>query len=255
MIKRALEASMLIALAATLAGCQSTPYNGHGITFGCDGSGAGVVIQWGPSVRQGLREGGYKGVNSPYRWQTGAGVAVDHMSSPAYKRSAARGLANRISEHRAKHPDDPIYVGGLSAGCAVALYAIEQLPDSVNVDQVVLLSSSVSAGYDLSKVLRRVRGKVYAFTSSRDAVLSKLAATAGTADGRKVGTDISGLKGFRPPVGAGSATRALYAQKVQNVAWRPEFARYGHHGGHTNVTASRFVARYVAPLLKPATER
>ena len=93
MIKQSLVTIAMIGITAAVAGCQSTPYNGRGITFGCDGSGAGVVIKWGPSVRQGLRDGGYRGVNSPYRWQTGLGVAADHMSSPAYKRSAAKGLA------------------------------------------------------------------------------------------------------------------------------------------------------------------
>ncbi len=77
----------------TLVGCQSTPYNGRGIVLGCDGSGAGVVIRWGPSARKGLRDGGYEGVFSPYRWQTGLGVAADHMSSAQYKRSSAKLLA------------------------------------------------------------------------------------------------------------------------------------------------------------------
>ena len=252
MIRQWLVVFAMITLTAAVVGCGSTPYNGHGITMGCDGSGAGVVIQWGPSVRKGLRDGGYKGVHSPYRWQTGLGIAADHMSSPEYKRSAAKGLTRKIVEHHTKHPDDPIYVGGLSAGCAVTLYAIEQLPESVYVDQVVLLSSSVSATYDLSKVLRRVRGKLYAFTSPHDAVLTELVARVGTADRHSAGGGISGLQGFRPPPGADPTTRALYAAKVQNNAWRPEFARYGHHGGHTGVTASEFVARYVAPLLVPA---
>jgi hypothetical protein len=120
------------------------------------------------------------------------------------------------------------------------------------VDQVVLLSSSVSATYDLSKVLRRVRGKFYAFTSPHDAVLKGAVSGVGTADGRSVGGDISGLQGFRPPPGASAATRALYAEKVKNIAWTPEFKKYGHNGGHTDVTASRFIAHYVAPLFVPA---
>ncbi len=229
------------------SGCASD-YNGHGISYGCDGSGAGVVIRWGPSAQRGARAGGYEGIMQPYRWQTGAGFAVDHMSSPTYKRNVAKGLADKVAKHRSKYPDDPVYLGGLSAGCAVVIYALEQLPESVSVDQVFLLSSSVSADYDLTKALKHVRGKIYAFTSSRDTVLSGLAAKAGTADGRKVGTDISGIRGFRPPAGA---SRELY-RKVKNIAWRPEFAQYGHNGGHTDVVASKFVARYIAPLMKSA---
>ena len=236
---------------AGLTGCQSA-YNGHGIVYGCDGAGAGVVIRWGPSARRGLTDGGFQGIMEPYRWQTGMGFAVDHLSSPEYKRNVARGLADKVVAHAHEYPGDPIYLGGLSAGCAVVLYAIEQLPASVTLDQVVLMSSSVSADFDQSNVLPHVRGHVYAFTSSHDTILSELASKAGTADGKKVGSDISGLVGFRPPASASASLRAAYAAKVVNIAWRPEFSQYGHRGGHTDVVASPFVAKYVAPLLVPA---
>lgn len=231
----------LAALALLMTGCQQD-YNGNGIMYGCDGSGAGVIIRWGPSARKGMTDAGFKGIMQPYRWQTGAGFAVDHMSSPEYKRSAAKGLADKIAAHHRKYPGDPIYLGGLSAGCAVVLYALEELPDDVAVDQVVLLSPSVSADFDLAPALRRVRGRIYAFTSDRDAVLKDLAANFGTADGKRVGTDISGIRGFHGP----------YGGKVQNIPWRPEFAKYGHNGGHTDVVASAFVQKFVAPLVVPA---
>lgn len=232
----------LVAALVLLAGCQ-TEYNGHGIIYGCDGSGAGVVIRWGRSARQGMTDAGFRGIMQPYRWQTGAGFVVDHLSSPEYKRSAGKGLADKVADHQSRYPDDPIYLGGLSAGCAVVLYALEELPQNVTVDQVVLLSNSVSADFDLRRALPHVRGRIYNFTSERDAVLKDLAANFGTADGKHVGTAIAGLVGL----GGGR-----YGDKVQNIAWRPEFAQYGHHGGHTDVVAAPFVARYVAPLIVPA---
>ncbi len=236
-------------LSALVAGCQSD-YNGHGIMYGCDGSGAGVVIRWGPSARKGMVDAGFQGIMQPYRWQTGAGVVVDHTSSPAYKRGVAKGLADKVADHRRRFPDDPIYLAGLSAGCAVALYALEALPRDVSVDQVVLLSSSVSADYDLRSALVHVRGQIYNFTSDRDAVLGDLVSRVGTADGRQAGSDVSGLRGFHSSGGA--RTENAYGGKVRNIAWRPEFAQYGHHGGHTDVVASTFVTRFVAPLIVPA---
>ena len=131
--------AVIAALGLLLTGCQQE-YNGHGIMYGCDGSGAGVIIRWGPSARKGMTDAGFQGVMEPYRWQTGAGFAVDHMSSPAYKRDVAKGLAEKVAEHHRKYPDDPIYLAALSAGCAVVLYALEELPPDVSVDQVVLLS-------------------------------------------------------------------------------------------------------------------
>jgi hypothetical protein len=187
-----------------------------------------------------------------YRWQTGAGFAVDHLSSPEYKRGVAKGLAEKVVEHQRKYPDDPIYLSGLSAGCAVVLYALEELPSDVTVDQVILLSSSVSADFDLTAALQHVRGRIYAFTSDRDAVLADLAAKFGTSDGKKVGTDISGIRGFHEPGRAAQRGATAYGGKVQNIAWRPEFAKYGHNGGHTDAVASAFVEKFVAPLVVPA---
>ncbi len=249
-----LDRSMLVLGAGLVlvSGCASTSHNGHGILYGCDGSGAGVVIRWGRSANMGLRDGGYKGLIQPYRWQTGMGAVVDHMSGQNYKRRIAKGLAKQVADHRMRYPDDPIYLAGLSAGSAVVLYALEELPQNVAVDQVLLLSSSVSADYDLSEALQHVRGKLYAFTSQKDAVLNQLVSTVGTADGKSAGTDISGLRGFRAPSGTGASVQELYRSKVRNIAWRQEFAQYGHRGGHTHVTASAFVARYVAPLLVAA---
>jgi hypothetical protein len=240
----------VVLLAVLLTGCQSD-YNGHGIIYGCDGSGAGVLVRWGPSARKGMTDAGFPGVMQRYRWQTGGGVLVDHLSPPAYKRTVAKGLADQVAQHRSQYPEDPIYLAGLSAGCAVVLYALEQLPSSVTVDQVVLLSSSVSADYDLNPAVAHVRGRIYNFTSSRDSVLADLASRVGTADGKQTGSDISGLRGFHRP---GEAPMpSAYGGKVQNMAWRPEFAKYGHNGGHTDVVASPFIARFVAPLVVPAT--
>jgi len=236
-----------------ILGCGSSDYSGPGIIYGCDGSGAGVMLRWGPSANRGMRKAGYDGKIKPFRWQTGLGVVADHTSSNEYKRSAAKGLAKQIAEHRSKYPEDPVYVAGLSAGCAVVIYALEELPQSAWVDQVFLLSSSVSASYDLSRALQRVRGKVYAFTSPRDGVLKKLVAQVGTADRVHAGANISGLIGFRPPPGATATVRQAYSTKVQNIAWRREFAAYGHHGGHTDVVATDFIAKYVSPLMVPAS--
>lgn len=213
------------------------------------------MIKWGPSARRGLTRAGYNGLFGPFRWQTGLGVAADHTSPVAYKRAMGGRLANRIARHREEFPNDPVYVAGLSAGCAVVLYALEQLPAGVSVDQAVLLSSSVGSDFDLTAALGHVRGKLYATTSPHDAVLKDLVTMVGTADRESPGSDISGLSGFRPPNNAKERTRALYRDKVVHIAWRPEFERYGNKGGHTDVVAEDFVARYLAPLIEPAERR
>jgi hypothetical protein len=138
---------------------------------------------------------------------------------------------------------------GLSAGTAVLVYALEALPAGKQVDTVVVLSSSMAAGHDLTEALRHVRGKLYAFGSQHDPVLNAVIPMVGTADREFRLTDVAGLRGFHMPSDAGPETQSLYS-KVVNVLWRSEFARYGNLGTHTGATTPDFVARVITPLLK-----
>ena len=147
-----------------------------------------------------------------------------------------------------EHPARQVDLVGLSAGSAIAVFALEALPRAYSVETVVLLGSSVSAEYDLTAALRRVRRGVFVFTSDRDAVLRMLVPLSGTADGKRAGRKIAGLRGFRMPAGASDETQALYS-KVTNVRWEPGVAAAGEGAGHTGATRPRFVRRYIAPLL------
>jgi hypothetical protein len=111
-----------------------------------------------------------------------------------------------------------------------------------------MLSSSVSADYDLAQALRHVRGDMYVTTSPHDAVLAALAPAFGTADRKYVGPDIAGLHGFSMPPGAGLDTRRLYA-KIMNLAWDPALDHYGDYGGHTDTAKPEFVQHVIAPLV------
>ena len=113
---------------------------------------------------------------------------------------------------------------------------------------MVLLSSSVSADYDLAQALRHVRGDVYVTTSPNDSVLADLAPAFGTADRKYVGREIAGLEGFRMTPNADLQTRRLYA-KIMNLAWDPALDRFGDYGGHTDTTRPEFVRHVIAPLV------
>jgi len=244
---------VIVTVIGLQSACSTGPdYNGHGIIYGCDGSGAGIVLRWGPSARQGMVDAGYPGIFHPFRWQTGAGMAIDHMTSVGYKRWVASKLANQIMDHRARYPEDPIYIGAFSAGCAVAVYALEQLPEDVLIDQCVLLSSSVSASYDLTMALTRIRGKLYVTTSPHDEMLKRLVAAVGSADRERVGDRLSGIEGFTIPTGADEATREAYAKKVQTIPWSGQFIAYGNHGRHSDMAGREFIANVIAPLIVPA---
>jgi pimeloyl-ACP methyl ester carboxylesterase len=242
----------LLACAALPAACQSPAGNmearkPHGYIWYLDGAGGGgKVFNWAGGVRTGLLNAGYTGGGEIFGWNTGLGVGADQVVDDSYKRGKARELAAEIQEYRRQYPDAPTALIGLSAGTAVAVFTLEELPVSCPVDNVVLLGASVSADHDLTQALQRIRNQMYVFTSEKDAVLRFLVPISGTAD--RTVSPSAGLNGFQIPSGASPQTRELY-RKVSDVPWEPAFARKGDYGGHTDTVKASFVQAYIAPLL------
>lgn len=222
----------------------------RGYTYYLDGAGGGQPLRnWAGGVREGLLEAGYDGAGEMFTWETGLGVATDQTVSAEYKRSKARELSGRIQQYARDFPGRPINLIGLSAGSAVAVFTLEELPESCPVDNVILLGASISSDYDLVHALKRVRSKLYVFTSERDAVLAFLVPISGSADREDAGQQLAGLHGFKIPARATSEVRQLYSKVVQ-IPWRREFERDGNYGGHTDTVKAEFIRDHVARLLK-----
>jgi hypothetical protein len=221
----------------------------QGYVYYCDGAGGGGLMNWAGGLRDGLKNGGYPGAGEIFPWNTGRGVVADQEASVEYKRDKARQMAQSAAKYSREHPGAPVVFIGLSAGTTVAVFGLEEMPANTKVDNVVLCGASISSTYDLTRALRNLGGKMYVFTSEKDGVLGFLVPMAGTADRADGSVPSAGLRGFRiPSRGASSETRQLYAKVVQ-IPWRPEYARLGYAGGHTDVLSSPFVAAHIAPLI------
>lgn len=248
---------LLIISVSTLVGCSLPgPLPDHeervkrAYIYYLDGAGGGSPIRnWAQGLRQGLLDAGYRGSGEMFSWETGAGITADQISTSDYKRGKARELAAKIVEFKRLHPNVPVDIVGLSAGTAVATFALEALPRDVMVDTVIFFGASISADYNMSSALQHVSNKLYVFSSERDAVLNVAVKTVGTADRESSGASSAGLTGFVLPRGAGSATRALYAEKIKTIPWRRDFERTGNFGGHTDGVKATFVKEFVAPLI------
>lgn len=217
-----------------------------------DGAGGGgAIVSWAREFERGLRAADTKFDFENFAWQTGLGASADQAASVEYKRRKAQDLASRITAFHAGHPNVPIHLAGLSAGTAVVLYTLEALPDSCRVESVILVGSSVSAKYDLTRALQRVRDRMYVFTSQKDAVLNVLVPVTGTADREYTGREIAGLCGFKyvAPRAAGEKNPG---GTLVHIPWKPEFKKTGNHGGHTDFVKADFVRAEIAPLLVPS---
>lgn len=254
-MRKAFILSAVLLAGCTLVGCSQQhehrhELDQHGQVFYLDGAGGGgVLTNWGRGVKDGLDRAGYRGDFYNFPWHTGLGVAADQSADVAYKRGKAAVLAAEIDTYAKSHPGAPINIVGLSAGTAVAAFTLEALPADVKVDNVVLLGSSLSNHYDLTQALRHVKDRLYVFTSQNDAVLKFLVSAAGTADRQFCGACSAGLAGFHQPMNSDEGTKTQYA-KIETVDWKPEFAKHGNLGGHTDAVNAAFVVDHVAPLLK-----
>lgn len=246
-----LSAALLLSFGCASAVKHRRADHRFGVTYYLDGAGGGNTLSpWAGGVRKGLDLAGADGEFKLFRWNTGLGVPIDQAASVEYKRQKARKLAAEIRTYKHGHPNSPVNLVALSAGTAVAVFALEELAPEHSVNHVVLLGSSLSAHYDLSRALESVRGRFVVFTSPRDTVLSLLVPLAGTADREYCGACAAGLKGFHVPPGKAGDPRAIAAyNRVEQVDWREEFASAGNNGGHTDTVKPRFVSAYVAPIL------
>ena len=248
-------------LIASSIGCSSKPISDlkfradrkerltHGCVFYFDGAGGGTTkSNYAEGVVEGMLEAGYRGAGELVAWETGKGLVKDQDASVAYKRSKAKEGAASIQSYQKEHPGAPVGLLGFSAGTAEAIFALEVLPVTEPVDRVVLLGTSISRDYDMTEALKRVRNKLYIFTSTHDHMVGTMMKFSGTAD-RKFHDPGAGVKGFVLPAGASAATRQLYADKIVTIPYSEDFRKDGDKGHHFDNVKKEFIRDHVAPLL------
>jgi len=196
------------------------------------------------SVKDGLRDAGIEQRIETVDWGAPRLLFFLNFSTDSIHRDAEANLATKIKSCREKWPDARIDLVGHSAGCGVILGALSQLPESVHVTRVILLSPSVSPTYSLARALAHVAGTIEVFYSDRDTVfLSWRTGNFGTYDNVK--TKAAGNCGFDL-----SALTAAQRAKVVQHPFDPAWSSLGNDGGHFGPTSRKFVRQELAPLLE-----
>jgi pimeloyl-ACP methyl ester carboxylesterase len=183
----------------------------------------------------------------PVVWSHGWGRVVADETDFAHAQCEGQRLAERMVAYRRASPAGAIYVVAHSAGCAVAVAALEAAPPGV-VDRAVLLAPSLSADYDLRPALRRVCCGIDVFCSERDWFYLGLGTSIfGTTD--RHWSAASGRVGFRPAI-VTTEDIVLYG-KLRQHPWHACLAWTGNLGGHYGSHHPSFLRSYVLPLLDP----
>lgn len=206
--------------------------------------GIGGERWWDDRFVEALRQGGLDAETVVCNW-TGGAEPVKVLRAGERNRQRASEIARLIVERHRADPARRLYITAHSGGTAVAVWALEELPEDVMVEAVVLMAPALSPGYDLSRALRRVRTRMYVFSSPHDRLLldwgTRLVCTM---DGQQCRA--AGLYGFVMPPGA---DRRQYAKLDPQPYRREWLLRYGNFGGHLCTLRPQFARRYIAPLM------
>jgi pimeloyl-ACP methyl ester carboxylesterase len=193
----------------------------------------------------GLRDGGVKANFVICDWtDNDPGIAA--LQGYARNRLQAQRIADLILAHIAADPDSPIYLTAHSGGCGLAVWALEKLPSNVKVRTVLLIAPALSPGYDLTRSLHHVDGRMYAFSSTLDTVVLETGTRLfGTIDG--VQTAAAGFGGFVEPL----AADPLMYQKLIQRKYQSDWAKYNDFGNHIGAMSRPFAKAILAPLICP----
>jgi pimeloyl-ACP methyl ester carboxylesterase len=154
-------------------------------------------------VREGLYKAGIPYALVIFRWGTpipGLCMLID-QTDVARNRRQGEELASHLAAYQQKHPGKPIFLIGHSAGGGITVFALEslgRLPGANPIDGAFLLSSSLSADYDLADALRMTRRGIVNVSNSDDIVMLEAGThTFGNVDGGH--GDSAGRTGFDRP--------------------------------------------------------
>lgn len=187
------------------------------------------------SLVQGLIEGKVASRVKMFDW-TGEFRGILALGKRDHNRQQARILAREIEEIYQKNPEAHIILTAHSGGTGIAVWALEQLPDHIQIDTLVLLASALSPTYDLAPALKHVR-QAYSFYSPYDNwVLGTGTRMLGTID--RVKTDAAGYVGFR-----------FSHPKLRQIGYDPRWIHFGHSGDHVGMMDQRFASQILAPLI------
>jgi pimeloyl-ACP methyl ester carboxylesterase len=170
---------------------------------------------------------------------------ADHTDSE-WARERGKELAGVVLAQKQARPDLPVSLVGHSAGCFVVLVAAEQLPPDT-LERIVLLSPSVSSGYDVRTALRTTRNGMDVFYSRSDRVfLGAFTALTGTSDDASQNRP-AGRFGFEPTLQPGE--EGLFT-KLRQYEWNTTLEPTGNDGGHYGAYQPGHLRRFVLPLFQ-----
>ena len=176
------------------------------------------------------------------RWGTPF-FGILNLRASDHNREVAQSIASDIAAWRRENPDALLYLMGYSGGGGVVSLVLEELPDGVVIDRLLLIAPAISRGFDIERHARdHVREFVVNFASEKDLQVGLGTRWFGTIDRRY--EYAAGYDGFTTEFPA-----------LAQWHWREGDRSFGHRGNHIAYLSRRWQRRFLLPALDPDLSR
>jgi hypothetical protein len=246
----------ILILTAGAAGCQSGPIQAastvapvisHRYLVHLPGMAGWIDAD--TTLVQGLGDGNVADHLEIYDW-THPNWMIGAVRAYAHNRAEAHKIADGIAAKLREQPDAQIVLTSWSAGGAVTIWALEDLPEGVQVQSALLVEPAVDPDHDLTMALRHIRGHLFVTHSGGDFFMLGIGTIlVGTSDDG-VHTVAAGDGGFRKPP---NADEGQY-RKLVEIPYRSDWIKYGDYGGHAGPLGRKFAKEILGPILASDAE-
>lgn len=155
---------------------------------------------------------------------------------------AQRVAADIAAEYRA-NPQVPIYLMGYSGGGGVAALILEELPEDVTIDRVLLIAPAISAEFAIDRyAAESVSDFVVNFASRKDLQVG-------------LGTHLFGTIDRKYEYSAGYEGFQASSDKLAQWHWRKADRSFGHFGNHISYLGRRWQREFLLPAIDPRQTR
>lgn len=201
--------------------------------------------RWNRSIVRGLQSAGLPHAVEIHDWTFGRWQSLRSLRSRRRHEEQSQQIADKISATLDQYPNAPIWLIGHSGGGAMCVLTLERLAPERHVAGAILLAPALSPKYALDAALARTTRGIWNFSSWGDTFFLIFGTLLmGTVDGRH--SISAGACGFRNCRHCGSEADA---PRLTEVPWRREMLSCRNFAGHFGPVHSRFVERWVAPIV------
>ncbi len=170
-------------------------------------------------------------------------LGIRNLRAAEDNNAFARDLADDISRWRRQNPNELLYLIGYSGGGGVASLVLQELPDGVVIDRLILIAPAISAEFPIDQHAREhVLEFVVNFASVKDMQVG-------------LGTRLFGTIDRKYEYAAGFSGFSDVSDQLAQWHWRADDHQIGHYGNHVAYLGRRWQRDFLVPALDPSISR